>query len=473
MTPETEVVPPDARAAGFSISPPASPPPAAWRGLGVWGAVGLCALFALVAGCAWFELALLQVLLHVRLHLSTQLFLVHTTATLSTLWVGLPRSGLSLAAAFPLRRFRPALLPAILLTALGLLLAIPWVMRWLPLPSRSLLEFFASLGRDGWIAVVLVIGIVAPFSEELLFRGLLLGALRRRYSTATAVLVSTALFVLIHGNYTQGTAALVMGLVNCWLVLRTGSLVPAMLFHATWNSATRLVGATSSPQAAHPGLPGPLWLSGGALAAALGLSALWWLLRAAPGAAEPDGAASAPRPASARLAAALALPLLIVFATARLAPPGAAMTLMGVQQGRHARRPPPDPVPFAGCYELTSPAMPLTLLGDPGVPALRLRLTLDTLPQAGGVTHYLAQPLGTSSSTAPGERPYWFIDSGGMLRLVRTWPDGGTIVRVRLKGASMAGTVARYGRAGEPAGAPGQVSGRRLACPGAASRPGR
>lgn len=69
MTPETEVVPEGApqTAAG----PGAAPAPgrgAGYAGLGIWGAVGLCLLFQLVAGFTWIELALLQVLLHVRMH---------------------------------------------------------------------------------------------------------------------------------------------------------------------------------------------------------------------------------------------------------------------------------------------------------------------------------------------------------------------------------------------------------------------
>ena len=81
----------------------------------------LLRVIALVAGFVWTELAFLQALAGARLPVAVQLLIVHLSATAATLWVGLPRSGLTAARAFPLRRIPLGLGGGIILTAPGLM----------------------------------------------------------------------------------------------------------------------------------------------------------------------------------------------------------------------------------------------------------------------------------------------------------------------------------------------------------------
>ena len=90
-----------------------------------------------------------------------------------------------------------------------------------------------------WALALLVVGLGAPLSEELLFRGFLLSALARtRAGFAGAALVSTTLWTALHAGYTLIGIAEVfsIGLFFSWMLWRTGSLRVPIFCHALYNS---------------------------------------------------------------------------------------------------------------------------------------------------------------------------------------------------------------------------------------------
>lgn len=93
----------------------------------------------------------------------------------------------------------------------------------------------------GVIALAVVVVLCAPLVEELFFRGLLLGALRKRgLSDWPAVLVSSAVFGVAHFQPLQLPALFAFGVVSAWLVLRTGRLGPSIFMHMSFNGITML-----------------------------------------------------------------------------------------------------------------------------------------------------------------------------------------------------------------------------------------
>jgi membrane protease YdiL (CAAX protease family) len=90
-----------------------------------------------------------------------------------------------------------------------------------------------------WPLAVVVMALGAPLSEELLFRGFVLGALAQsRLGFAGAALLSTAAWTVLHGYSPIGLAdVFASGLLFCWLLWRTGSLRVVIFCHAVYNGA--------------------------------------------------------------------------------------------------------------------------------------------------------------------------------------------------------------------------------------------
>jgi sodium transport system permease protein len=105
-------------------------------------------------------------------------------------------------------------------------------------PLTRELELLAGQreGIAGWLQYLLVLGCLAPLCEELAFRGFLLTALRRRFRTWTAILFCSFLFALYHANVFQFLPAFILGAVLGLLTVRTGSILPGVLFHVIHNS---------------------------------------------------------------------------------------------------------------------------------------------------------------------------------------------------------------------------------------------
>ena len=101
-----------------------------------------------------------------------------------------------------------------------------------------------NLTPDGWDSSragayalsFLAVVVAAPVTEELLYRGLGLSLLLARVGVPLAVLVTAVLFGLGHGLLLSLAAFVWFGVVIAALRLRTDSIYPAFLVHATFNA---------------------------------------------------------------------------------------------------------------------------------------------------------------------------------------------------------------------------------------------
>jgi membrane protease YdiL (CAAX protease family) len=106
--------------------------------------------------------------------------------------------------------------------------------------ADDLRAFTAPLHSEVAILFALIIAVGAPLSEELLFRGFLLGALAQsRLGFAGAALVSTLAWTALHAGYSSlGLIEVyVAGLIFSWLLWRTGNLWVPIICHGIYNSA--------------------------------------------------------------------------------------------------------------------------------------------------------------------------------------------------------------------------------------------
>jgi hypothetical protein len=105
----------------------------------------------------------------------------------------------------------------------------------LPMPDWFI-EMMGGLGGGGEIwGTAFVLILVAPLTEEPVFRGVILRGLAGRHSPAVAIGVSAVLFGAMHANPWQFVTATALGIVYGWWFLRTRSLVPCLIGHALNN----------------------------------------------------------------------------------------------------------------------------------------------------------------------------------------------------------------------------------------------
>jgi len=118
----------------------------------------------------------------------------------------------------------------ILFSEMDNLLQLVW-----PMPPE-MKAMMADLVGGSIITALLVLVIVAPLTEELLFRGAVLGGLLRGPNILRAIAVSSILFGLAHGNPWQFAGAFCAGMLFGWLRVRTNSIVPGLWGHALMNA---------------------------------------------------------------------------------------------------------------------------------------------------------------------------------------------------------------------------------------------
>ena len=109
-------------------------------------------------------------------------------------------------------------------------------------------QIITSMMKEPWGYVA--VGILAPLAEEVVFRGailrILLGIMSKK-NHWVAIIISAAIFGVVHANLAQFINALLMGLLLGWMYYRTKSLVPGILLH--WvNNTMAYVLANIMPQ---------------------------------------------------------------------------------------------------------------------------------------------------------------------------------------------------------------------------------
>jgi membrane protease YdiL (CAAX protease family) len=134
---------------------------------------------------------------------------------------------------------------------IALLVVIPVQILWglalnargVPLEVQDVVQTFARPGDpvQPWLLVVFGF-VVAPFTEEGVFRGLLYPSFRARIPGgpfAAAVVVSL-LFAGIHGSLLAAVPLFALALVLTWVMERTNSLLACVVVHAVHNGVSLL-----------------------------------------------------------------------------------------------------------------------------------------------------------------------------------------------------------------------------------------
>lgn len=154
---------------------------------------------------------------------------------------------------------------------------LPGTLKPLWFPALYLAGFFLASGVFGFpplstLLFVFINTLIVGFSEEGMFRGIFYRALRGRYQIWSAVVLSSVLFGSVHilnlfttghvfQSAIQALGATMSGFVFAAMLLRTGSIIVPMIYHALWDFGTfTLAGSVQgiSPDAAPASAPSTL-----------------------------------------------------------------------------------------------------------------------------------------------------------------------------------------------------------------------
>lgn len=136
--------------------------------------------------------------------------------------------------------FNPWIVLSLLLLSIGLQYVITYLMNFIGILRPDWMQSYtelidtAGIGSLSPLTVIYAI-IIAPISEELIFRGVTLGYAKKALPTAGAVCLQAVLFGIFHLNMIQGIYAAFLGLFIGYLCEAGGSLAIPMLFHAFFN----------------------------------------------------------------------------------------------------------------------------------------------------------------------------------------------------------------------------------------------
>lgn len=168
--------------------------------------------------------------------------------------------------------YRKGLSPKILscLVGIGLLgqYALGFVMIFIRAAVPDVFEEYTKvtevLGLDGtypFVTLIMVV-VVGPIAEEVLFRGVIYGRLRYSFTVVQAAFISAAIFGIYHKNVIQGVYAALFGIVLAYIFEKTQTIWGCAVMHMMFNLSSYLMkGLAALMQKTGIGIPASVYVA--------------------------------------------------------------------------------------------------------------------------------------------------------------------------------------------------------------------
>ena len=109
-----------------------------------------------------------------------------------------------------------------------------------PLPPQTVVSELLNAGPGVFFPVILTSVLLAPLTEEVLFRHILFSRLSFCMNEGAAAVCSALLFAVLHASLLHGLSLFCMGLILQSVYRRTCSLAVPILLHSAFNLTTAL-----------------------------------------------------------------------------------------------------------------------------------------------------------------------------------------------------------------------------------------
>lgn len=132
------------------------------------------------------------------------------------------------------------------IATLGSLIPSSWLQELMPELPNTAEKAFDLVLKDRW--GYFIVGLLAPLSEELVFRGAILRELLKwKENPWIGIIISAMLFSLVHMNPVQMPHAFLVGILLGWLYYRTDSIIPGVTWHWVNNTIAYVMYNLTNP----------------------------------------------------------------------------------------------------------------------------------------------------------------------------------------------------------------------------------
>lgn len=91
------------------------------------------------------------------------------------------------------------------------------------------------------VLMIFFVCLFGPLVEEVIFRGMIYGKLRRAFSILPSAVISGVIFGIYHMNWVQGIYAAIFGILLAYVYERTQTIWGSVLLHVIFNSSSYII----------------------------------------------------------------------------------------------------------------------------------------------------------------------------------------------------------------------------------------
>lgn len=118
----------------------------------------------------------------------------------------------------------------------AILTALFSVFPWFNLTENQPLLYSTLISPLNKVFAAIALVVFGPILEEVIYRGLIYGKLRKKHSLITSILVVSILFGFLHGQWNVGVDVFALSVVACLMRETTGTIYAGIILHILKNT---------------------------------------------------------------------------------------------------------------------------------------------------------------------------------------------------------------------------------------------
>ena len=118
----------------------------------------------------------------------------------------------------------------------AILTALFSVFPWFNLTENQPLLYSTLISPLNKVFAAIALVVFGPILEEVIYRGLIYGKLRKKHSLITSILIVSILFGFLHGQWNVGIDVFALSVVACLMRETTGTIYAGIILHILKNT---------------------------------------------------------------------------------------------------------------------------------------------------------------------------------------------------------------------------------------------